>query len=47
MWGRLPCKSYLFERGIINEENAYCDICPQVLEDTIHVLFFRPFATVY
>lgn len=38
IWGRLPCKRYLYERGIINETNAYYDICSQVLEDVSHIL---------
>lgn len=45
MQKRLPCKSYLFDRGIINIANVYYDICPQVLEDANRVLISYPYAT--
>lgn len=42
--GRLLCKSYLYERGVINNVNASCDICTQVLEDANAILISCPYA---
>lgn len=44
MWDRLPYKSYLYERDIINNVNDSYDICCQVLEDVNYVLIFCLYA---
>lgn len=37
-WGRLPCKSLLLARNLIDQNNACYDLCPTSLEDMTHIL---------
>ncbi|XP_073112907.1 uncharacterized protein [Elaeis guineensis] len=43
LWGTLPCKAILQQRGIIPPGQAECDVC-RVEEDINHSLFFCPVA---
>lgn len=37
-WGRLPCKSFLLFKNLIDQNIACCDLCLASLEDMTHVL---------
>lgn len=42
--GRLPCKSLLLSRSLIDQNNVYYDLCPASFEDITHVLITFSFA---